>query len=234
LKIRIKLETLRTWYRIGYRIASWFVNLDTIEQGSINSRLIEYPFVLQKLIPRPPGKVLDVGCADGGNILAPTLAALGWQVYGIDIRIFNLTHPNFHFIRGDIRQTDFSSASFDYAYAVSTLEHIGLAGRYGITRDDADGDLKAVQEVRRILKPGGIFLLTLPYGKGGIVRPTERVYNSTMLSRLLEGWKVSEVLYQYVDNEGVWHEVSEEVAGCTKTPGGVCVALVELNNSPSL
>lgn len=234
LKLRIGLETLRALYRVGYRIASWFVDLETIEQGSINSRLIEYPFVLQKLIPRTPGKVLDVGCADGGNFLAPTLAALGWQVYGIDIRPFKLTHPNFRHVRGDIRRTDFSDAFFDYAYAVSTLEHIGLAGRYGISRDDAEGDVKAVREVRRVLRPGGIFLVTVPFGVGGIVRPTERVYSATMLSRLLEGWRISEVRYQYLDNEGLWHEVSAEVAGHTKTPGGVCVALVELGNSQPL
>jgi SAM-dependent methyltransferase len=230
LKIRVKLETLRSLYRIAYRMAGWFIDLDAIEYGLLNSRLIEYPFVLKRLVAHVPGRLLDIGCTDNANFLAPTLADLGWQVYGIDVRAFKLTHPNFNFILGDIRSTDFPDSFFDYAYAISTLEHIGLAGRYGVTSDDSDGDSKAVQEVRRVLKSGGIFLVTVPYGVGGIVRPSERVYDRTRLQRLVRGWSIRRATYYFLDNDGAWHEVSEEIAGRTKTPGGVCVALLELVN----
>jgi SAM-dependent methyltransferase len=229
-KIKINLETLRAVYHLVYRVAGWFIDLDVTERGLLNSRLIEYPFVLERLVPLSPGTVLDVGCADGANFLAPTLATLGWKVYGIDTRSFKLTHPNFHFVIGDIRAAEFPDDFFDCAYAVSTLEHVGLAGRYGVRRDDGDGDLRAVKEIRRVLKPGGIFLFTVPYGLGGVIRPFERVYSRARLQELVDNWAVRYVAYHYLDQEGAWHEIPEELASRTKTPGGVCIALLELVN----
>lgn len=229
-KLNLSLETMRAMYRVAYRVMGWFVNLEAVEEALLSSRLIEYPFIIQKLDGLPRGNVLDVGCTDGSNLVAPTLAAIGWQVHGIDIREFRLRHPNFHFTRGDIRRSPFPDDFFDCVYAVSSVEHIGLAGRYGVKADDPEGDFKAVQEVERMVKPDGLFLLTVPYGTGGIVRPSERVYDRDRLQRLLSGWSVREAVYWYLDSRGDWHQVEEEIAGRTRTPGGVCVALLELAN----
>ncbi len=229
-KVKLSLEMLRRVYRTAFGVASRFVDLEVLEEALLNSRLIEYPFVLQRMVPMPPGVVLDIGCTDGGNFLAPTLAALGWDVYGLDIRHFKFSHPRFHFVRGDIRRTKFSDDFFDCVYSVSTMEHIGLAGRYGVTECNDGGDFLAMREVQRVLKPGGVFFLTIPYGAGGIVKPLERIYNRERLLRLVDGWTLRYASYRYLDNEGLWKEVSEEAAGQTKTPGGVCIALLELIN----
>lgn len=227
-KINVSLETMRRLYRMAYAVMGLFVNLEAVEDGVLNSRLIEYPFVLQKLDGQPRGRVLDVGCTDSGNIVAPTLAALGWQVYGVDTREFKFKHPNFSFVREDIRKTSFPDGFFLWVYAISTVEHIGLAGRYGVKVDDPEGDFKAVTEIRRLLGPGGRFLLTLPYGQGGVVKPAERVYDKSRLRRLLAEWSVQEETYHHLDSRGEWHQASEEVAGRTRTPGGVAIALLEL------
>jgi len=227
-KVNVSLETMRRLYRTTYAVMGLFVNLEAVEDGALNSRLLEYPFVLQKLDGRPRGRVLDVGCTDSGNIVAPTLATLGWQVYGVDTREFKFKHLSFHFVLEDIRKTSFPDGFFDWIYAISTVEHIGLAGRYGVKVDDPDGDFKAVTEIRRLLGPDGRFLLTVPYGQGGVVKPAERVYDRSRLQRLLAGWSVQEETYYYLDGGGEWHQVTEEVAGRTKTPGGVAIALLEL------
>lgn len=229
-KLNVSLETMRALHRLAFRVAGLLVNLEAVERGTINSRLIEYPFVIGRLAGLTPGRVLDVGCADGGNVVAPTLAALGWEVWGIDIRDFSLPWKNFRFVKGDMaRGTPFADAFFDGVYAVSSIEHFGLAGRYGIREDDPEADFKAVREIGRTLKPGAPFLLTVPYGRGGIVRPAERVYSRRRLRRLLEGWTVREEAYWYLDGSGEWYQVSEEEAGRTKTPGGVAIALLELS-----
>ena len=44
---------------------------------------------------------------------------------------------------------------FDVAVSISSLEHDGL-GRYG-DPIDPEGDLKAIQNIKRLLKPGGLF-----------------------------------------------------------------------------
>jgi SAM-dependent methyltransferase len=230
-KLNLSLETMRAMKRAAYRMAGLFVNLEAAEKVSLDSRLIEYPFVIGKLHRLPPGRVLDVGCADGGNVLAPILDSLGWQVYGIDIRDFELPHRNFRFVKGDMAKgTAFDDGFFDSVYAVSSIEHFGLSGRYGVKEDDPQADFKAVREIRRVLRPRAPFLLTVPYGTGGLVRPLERVYNRQRLGELLAGWMVRDEAYWYLDNGGDWRQVSEEEAGRTRTPGGLAIALLELTS----
>ena len=225
----ITLEALRSVKSTAYRIAGRFVNVEALGSGLLHSRLIEYPFVLAKLATMPVGKVLDVGCTDGGNVVVPTLANLGWDVYGIDIRMWRYTHRNFHFIQGDISSgITVEDNFFDCVYAISSIEHFGLTGRYGIREADPEADTRTTKVVRRVLGPAGHFLLTIPYGEGGIVRPAARIYDRRRLDRLLTGWKIQDEHYWYLDNAGMWHEVAEEQAARTRTPGGSSVALLEL------
>ena len=228
-KVSVSLETMRSFYRFAYRLAGLFLNLDAVENSVLNSRIIEYPFVLGTLAAARAGRVLDVGCADAGNLVAPTLASLGWQVHGIDIRDFSLPYAGFHFLRGDMTGgTGFDDCFFDCVYAVSSIEHFGISGRYGVREDDPEADFKAVHEVRRVLKRGAPFLLTVPYGVEGLVRPSERVYGPSRLGRLLDGWEVRRQIFWQLDERGQWHQVKERQAARTRTPGGVAVALLEL------
>ena len=50
----------------------------------------------------------------------------------------------------DIREIPCRDEEFDYAIAIHVLEHV-------------DGDLKAIKEVHRILKPKGKFIIQVPY-----------------------------------------------------------------------
>jgi ubiquinone/menaquinone biosynthesis C-methylase UbiE len=123
MKLLPKLKLSPRLARIAYR----FVDLDA-ESSSIDGRVIEYSFVISRLAAAQKGKVLDVGCTDSGNMATLMLASLGWEVYGIDNRDWKFEHANFQFTQGDIRNTPFSDEFFDYVYAISTLEHIGLKG----------------------------------------------------------------------------------------------------------
>ena len=208
-KLKLSLRLARMVYPKLMRMAYRFVDLDS-ESSSLDSRVVEYSFVISKLAGRT-GKVLDVGCTDGGNMAAVMLASLGWEVHGIDNREFRFEHPNFRFSQGDIRNAPFPDDFFDYVYAVSTLEHIGLKGRYGVTEEDPEGDMKAVGEIGRILRPGGHFLLTIPYGKGQSVKPLLRVYAKSRLRRLFHHWKIEEEIY-YTFERGYWVTVPQQLA----------------------
>lgn len=210
------------------KVASWFTNLET-GGCSLNARVIEYSFVILKLEKQKKGKVLDVGCTSGNNIVPFMLTLLGWEVYGMDVRRLKFKHPNFHFVQGDIRKTTFPDDFFDCVCAISTLEHIGLKGRYSVTEEDLEGDIKAVNEIKRILRPEGHFLITLPYGKGRLIKPLHRIYDKVKLQKLFSSWKIEGGDYLIHNSSGYWINVSEEEAGKKDyLKGERALALLEL------
>jgi SAM-dependent methyltransferase len=181
------------------------------EAAKPDSRVIEYAFVMSKLAGMKPGKILDVGCAARGNYLPACLVMLGWEVWGIDRRIWQFEFPNFHFVRGDIRKTAFADDFFDCVYALSTLEHIGLAGRYGTERDDPHADIEARNEIARVLCQQGRFLITVPYGREyKVIKPLNRIYNRHKLNQLFDQWQIIEEIIYVEDRTGAWTTVTEE------------------------
>lgn len=221
-KLKLSPKLLRFAYR--------FVDLEASgETASPEARVFEYSFIIGKLNSMEKGRVLDIGCSARLNFLPATLALLGWEVYGIDIRKFKLRFPNFHFTLQDVRSTSFGDNFFDVVYALSTLEHIGLTGRWGITTKDPDGDAKAVMEVERILRPNGTFLVTVPYGQRKIVGSLHKVYDKSWLRQLFLNWEIKEAIYYIRNYEGYWEAVPEEVSALVDNESGEeSVALLEL------
>lgn len=129
-----------------------------------NERIVEIPFVHHHL-PYPfQGRALDVGSRE--SQMAFELSSLGFETWALDLREPRVTFPGVHHVRADIRSTSLESEFFDVVIALSTLEHIGLAG-YGNTDFDEEGDVHALEEIHRVLKPGKRLLLTAPFGTRG-------------------------------------------------------------------
>lgn len=172
--------------------------------------MIEYPFVLRGLnLER--GRVLDVGCTAPYNIIPLVLADRGLDVYGIDIRDFKVKHPNFTFVKGRIEKTNFPSSFFDRVIAVSTIEHIGLRGRYS-SKQDLTGDRKAILEIIRILKDDGKLLFTVPFGKAKISGPSHRIYDGAKLRQLIRGLTIVKKEFYFKNKAGFWESCEESVA----------------------
>lgn len=183
-----------------------------IFQFIINERIIEYPFVYSNINLQPGGQVLDVG--PGASKLPVELASLGYKVWIIDLNEYPypVNHPNFHPVQGDMRKTSLSHDFFDRVTAISSIEHVGLEGE-----DNFDGDKKAIREIKRVLKPGGKVLLTVPFGKRlihyykGIAR--HRVYDLEQLKELLSGLDIEKMEWAVAKN-GLWSPAPlEEVKG---------------------
>jgi len=77
---------------------------------------------------------------------------------------------------------------YDAAFSISSFEHDGL-GRYGDPLDP-DGDLRAMQEAHRILKPGGILFFAAPVGPDCLVWNAHRIYGPKRLPMLFQSWTV--------------------------------------------
>jgi len=175
-------------------------------------RYVEYPFIVRNL-PKPPARILDVGSA--GSYFPLLLSGFGYQVVGLDVREYAITNrlsfPNFKFSKGDIRKCDIADNSFDAVISTSTVEHIGLSGRYGMD-EDVDGDCKALAQMQRIVRPGGVVIITVPFGMAKIIRPDCRVYDFAWLRRIEAGLKLSEEAYYLQDDAGDWYECSRAEA----------------------
>jgi SAM-dependent methyltransferase len=155
--------------------------------------------------------VLDVGAKRGLPITDLLLERN--EVYTIDPGLSaSFTRGQLIGVKGDIRGTSFGDAFFDAVVAVSTLEHVGVAGRYQVGLSDEEGDFKAMAEIERVLKPGGPCVLTLPYGTGRSL-PLNRLYGPDRVAKLIARFRLVEAEYfRYATHYGLWLSVTEEEA----------------------
>jgi len=127
IRLKLYLASRRVWSKIYPRIKQKLKPVDfrvvkTMVEPS--ERIVEYPFIFRNIVGLKGAKILDVGCS--GSYLLTELAALGHEVYGIDIRWYPVQYPNVRFVQGNICKTLFPNDFFDVIIAVSTIEHIGI------------------------------------------------------------------------------------------------------------
>jgi len=180
-----------------------------IPENIVNERSIEYSFVFMN-IGKPPATVLDVGCS--GSDFPEVLAAHGFDVYGIDIRNYHIENPTFSFIKGNIMNTPFSDNIFDIITAISTIEHLGMSGRYRIEEDIPSADKNAIKEIKRIIKKNGRFIMTVPYGRFTILKPWHKVYDDKNLEELIADFSVLKEKYFIRNRNGCWISTTKEAA----------------------
>jgi SAM-dependent methyltransferase len=91
-----------------------------------------------------------------GQGLYPLLDSLGAAVAGVDIspavvEAARRNYPELEATTGDVRSLPFDDASFDAIVSNSTLDHF-----------DSVGEIEtAARELRRVLAPGGVLVVTL-------------------------------------------------------------------------
>jgi hypothetical protein len=184
---------------------------DKVAYIPIFDRPYEYAFTVEKFLEHNVRNrnILDIGSA--GSTLPTILAALGNKVTCLDIRDWPVSYPNLSFIKGDIADLNLPYESFDVITCVSTIEHIGL-GRYGDI-EDPEGDIKAAEEPKKYLKPNGLLILTVPFGKPTVVFPAHRIYNRSRLQKIISGFRVvDEKFFGPIENPIIYRPCTEEEA----------------------
>lgn len=91
---------------------------------------------------------------------------------------------------GDLTKMAFADNSIESLSCMHTIEHVGL-GRYG-DPIDYDGDLKAIAELKRVVKPGGSLLIVTPIGKPCIQFNGQRIFSYAQMLEYFNGFELKE------------------------------------------
>lgn len=166
-------------------------------------RDIEWSFVAGHL-PCGPGEALDFG--SGGTYLSLIAARRGFSVVALDLKqpAPFWQHPNRRVIEGDLLEVDLQNAKFDLVINCSSVEHVGLVGRYSVSDARPDGDLEAMRRLRKLMKPGAIQLLTIPLGRDAVFQPWHRVYGEKRLPLLLQGYRLVHAEFWCKSQDRTW------------------------------
>ncbi len=173
--------------------------------------------------------ILDFGSgseAGYGRILAKH----GFNVICIDISAPKLPEnlPNLRYMQGDfldlfpespigiamdsdniIKWADILPFGVDVIVNLSSIEHAGLAGRYG-SKDDLDQDLKIMKIMRQYIKLDGFHLLHIPIGIDDTIGHYHRIYGEKRLPKLLEGWEVEDETYWLKNDDNIYVQTDKE------------------------
>lgn len=136
---------------------------DSLALQYVRERERQCSFIAQKRIAIEflggvRGRLLELGCGPG--IMTPELVAMGFEAHGVDVSSEMIRrarqrmrgHPleaRCSFSVGDIEQLTLRDASYDAVLCMGVLEYLP---RY----------TRALAEVSRVLKPGGIAVLAVP------------------------------------------------------------------------
>jgi len=106
---------------------------------------------LVNFLKKPHGRLLDIGCADGTTTYQikkrfPKLKITGLDYYKETIDFAKKTKPQIHFVHGDAHELPFGNETFDIVTAIEVLEHL-------------EKPKKVLSEIKRVLKPGGKFII---------------------------------------------------------------------------
>ncbi|NDJ34849.1 MAG: class I SAM-dependent methyltransferase [Chloroflexi bacterium] len=133
----------------------------------LDERVVEYPWVLARLGP-DAHDLLDAGSTLNWPYLLdhPLLREKRIALLTLAPELWYLPDHRLSYLFGDLRETRLRSGAFDAVTCISTLEHIGMDNsRYTGMADRAGGLHAALDELRRVIRPGGTLLLTVPYGQ---------------------------------------------------------------------
>ena len=125
----------------------------------------------RELARRRPERHVDISSA----LWFVSVASAICPIAHYDYRPPALNLPNVEVGAADLLKLPFADRSLASLSCMHVVEHVGL-GRYGDALDPL-GDRKAMQELERVLAPGGVLLFATPVGRSRTMFNAHRVYS---------------------------------------------------------
>jgi 2-polyprenyl-3-methyl-5-hydroxy-6-metoxy-1,4-benzoquinol methylase len=159
------------------------------------------PFITDKV-------TADIGCADGygtqflADFTKSTVGVDYSEVTIAEARIKHVSKTNLTFKAGKVPPIPLADESMDVVTAFQFIEHIELRKAF-------------MEDVKRVLKPGGIFICTTPNIKMSIARNPFHVFEytfdemqkeaSSVFSKIeLQGLQGNQIVNKYYDDNSKW------------------------------
>ena len=198
--------------RVGYGIVRFGERFDAGAALTLaGDRDLEWSWVIAQA-PTNSKRVLDFG---PGNSTTPiALSFICNEVVALDLNTSEIPYgvSNIHHVLGDITSPPSGLGKFDLIVNCSTIEHVGLPGRYGST-EVTDGDLIGMRNLQSMLTDGGRMLMTIPVGLDGTFLPNHRVYGNKRLPKLLDGFTIeTERYFEKTELKRYWAETTKDQA----------------------
>jgi SAM-dependent methyltransferase len=150
-------------FRTGERLPSGF-------GLGFDERVVEFPWVASR---RLAGRVLDAGSSLNHRHVLERLRQRMDELHIVTLSPEEESFPELgvSYLFADLRDLPFKDGTYDRVVSISTLDHLGLDNiRFGAdapaAQDPQTEAIRALAEMRRVLRPGGDLYLTLPVGRG--------------------------------------------------------------------
>jgi len=159
----------------------------------------------RKLKSINPNEHIDIS----SMIYFSTLVSAFIPIKFYDYRPAQIDLQNLECKNADLLKLPFETNSVESISCMHVVEHVGL-GRYG-DPIDIKGDLKAIEEIKRVTKVNGHVLFVVPLGKAKIMFNAHRIYSFSQITSYFKGFELKEfALIPDQSNEGIIFQASEE------------------------
>jgi SAM-dependent methyltransferase len=174
----------------------------SVEAGTMSGHYFHQDLhVAQRILKYKPERHVDLGSRIDGFVAH---VATFREIEVLDIRPQNSKVKNIQFRQQDLMELPEELISYcDSFSSLHAIEHFGL-GRYN-DPIDANGHLKAVQNIAKIIKPNGVFYFSVPIGPQRIEFNAHRVFSIAYLLALLKT-DFELIHFSYVDDQGDFHK----------------------------
>lgn len=168
--------------------------------------LYQDSWAAQRVAEHRPARHVDIGSRVDYVCFLSAITRVAF----VDIRPLGAKVEGVESITGSVLELPFPDHSLESVSCLHVVEHIGL-GRYGDPLDPT-GTRRALEELQRVVAPGGQLLLSLPVGRPRVCFNAHRIHDPHEVRALVGELELLE--FSGVDDSGEFkrHRSLEELA----------------------